>query len=243
MNKKLQKITVILTGIVLISIVLFISGIIPEPHFTTKPTQFTTPSSIQWGTFTQLSNTNYGTHINIYYISWYGCPFGAADSWAFHLYLKNIGYKQHYSNAKDIYPNTPGLLFTDGFSNNTLTFTPIYLYNQTMTGNTLNQTITGSLLTYGLNTLSQKLPQSIYTLEKEVMTIIPTSPFNQPSGIKMQHINTNIIITGPNGAWVLNGAFYNPDLLKGLSTNTVLNGNYSFINNGELEISNIIKGE
>ena len=136
-KKRRLQLTLFPTMAVLIVIVLIAGGILPigNPfNNSSHPSSFSPPQVLPWGSFAQISDSNFGSHVNIYYVSWYGCPFGAADSWGFYLALQHYGNvsmaypSTHYSNAKDIYPDTPGLIFYQRMITNNLTFTPIYRY-------------------------------------------------------------------------------------------------------------------
>lgn len=176
--------------------------------------------NIQWGSFTKISSQNYGDVTHIYYISWLGCPIGAADSWAFYLALSQYGnisssVTPHHSDPNDQPANVPGLLFGN-FTVGGIVFSPYYVYNQY-----LNVSISGIPLTrsntvqVGLGELQSSLPAQIFTLEKSAMQTAPTegmpgAPYAMPSSTYLGHINTNIIITGSKGAWILNGPLYSP---------------------------------
>lgn len=227
-RKRKLQLTIFPTMAVAIVLVLIVGGIIPLGGIPHTSNNFTPPDELPWGSFIQISDVNFGSQVNIYYISWYGCPYGAADSWGFYLALQHYGNVSltypytHFSNANDIYPNTPGLLFTHSVSYGNVNFDPIYLYNQTMTGTISNTPITGSLLSYGLNQTNAELPTLVAALEKDSMTTVPTQGFNgEATGIANGHVNTNVIITGSHGAWILNGALYNPSDLKGQSATTL----------------------
>ena len=211
-----------------IAVMLLMTGIISVPvfHSASNSSIFSPPSQIPWGKFVQVSNENFGSHINVYYISWYGCPIGAADSWPFYLALSNDGnlspfVSGHYSYSGDSFPNTPGLIFSP-FSVGNVHFHPYYVYNQTM-GSPSNSPINGSKLSFGMIELKSELPSPIYSTEYSAMETIPTSGFNgEPSGMVNHHVNTNVIITGPNGAWLLNGPLFSPGVLSGLTPSQIL---------------------
>ena len=232
------------TAIVIV-IVLVGSGVIPI-HIPQDRSQFSPPSTMPWGKFVQVSNKDMSSGITIYYVSWYGCPIGATDSWAFYLALEHFGNASltypvpHYSLSTDAYPNTPGIIFTHSTSFANISFVPIYAYNQTMTGTVSNQPYPGTLLTYGLSVTKSSLPSSVYSLEYDMMETVPTQGFNgQAAGLANGHINTNAIITGPKGAWALIGPLFSPSKLEGQSSSQLLNGealNNTYILNGETAV-------
>ena len=208
-----------------ITVMLLVTGVIPVSAFHTG-TNFSPPSQIPWGKFVQVSNENFGSRINVYYISWYGCPIGAADSWPFYLALSHDGnlssfVSGHYSFSGDSFPDTPGLIFRP-FSEGNVNFHPYYVYNQTM-GSPSNSPINGSKLSFGMIELKSELPSPIYSMEYAAMEEVSTSGFNgQPSGVASGHVNTNVIITGPKGAWLLNGPLFSPGVLSGLTPSQIL---------------------
>ena len=249
-KKKIFRGAVFPSVAVIIAIVLVGSGIIPV-HIPQDKSQFSPPSTMPWGKFVQVSNKDMSSGITIYYVSWYGCPIGATDSWAFYLALEHFGNASltypvpHYSLSTDVYPNTPGLIFTHSVALSNVSFVPIYVYNQTITGTTNNQPIEGNLLTYGLSVLQTSLPSSVFSLEYDIMKTVPTQGFNgQPSGLANGHINTNVIITGPKGAWALDGPLFTPSNLKGESATQLLNGgavNNTYISSGETAVLNAME--
>ena len=234
---------------IIIVIVLVGYGIIPL-HITQHKSQFSPPSTMPWGKFAQVSNKDMSGEVTVYYVSWYGCPIGATDSWAFYLALEHYGNTSltypvaHYSLSTDAYPNTPGLIFTHSVTFSNVSFVPIYVYNQTITGTTNNQPIQGNLLVYGLSVLKNSMPSGVYALEYDIMETVPTQDFNgQASGVANGHINTNVIITGPKGAWALDGPLFSPSELKGLSAPQLLDGgaaNNSYITSAETAVLNEI---
>lgn len=229
-RKKIFRGAVFPSTAVVIVILLVGSGIIPV-HIPQYKPQFSPPSTMPWGKFAQISNKDLSSEVTIYYVSWYGCPIGATDSWAFYLALQHYGNASltypvpHYSLSTDSFPDTPGLIFSHSVTFANVSFVPIYVYNQTITGTTNNQPIQGSLLVYGLSVLKNSMPSGVYALEYDIMETVPTQGFNgQASGAANGHINTNVIITGPKGAWALDGPLFSPSELKGLSAPQLLNG-------------------
>lgn len=217
-------------GVLIIIIIVFV-----PTHFWTRTGNqgFSAPSEITWGKFVQVSNQDYGNTTSVYFISWYGCPIGAADSWAFYSALSHFvnmsiaSPTPHYSLSSDAYPNTPGLIFHHPVSSGTMIFEPLYVYNQTLTGSATDAPFSGNPLTFGLNELASVLPPFVYSIEKDAMTTVPSSAFNgEASGTHMGHINTNVIITGHNGAWLLNGPLFSPSVLSGQNAQILMN-NYS----------------
>ena len=234
--KNIRKFLTVFSVVIVVAIVvsLFGFGVIRLP---TYQQPFTAPSTVPWGSGEQISSSNYGSNITIYYFSWLGCPLGATDSWAFYeavsSYLGNSNtinqhISLHTSSAADVYPNTPGLIFS-AFHDANIVFDPIYVYNQTMTGTINNQPITTSqLVGAGIYEINASVPADVAQLEYHYMIQVPIQGTTSSSFFHFQvpHVNTNIIITGPHGAWIFNGALYNPSILSGLSPSYV----YSHLN-------------
>jgi hypothetical protein len=152
-------------------------------------------------------------------ISWAGCPLGASLSWPLYFSLEqhgNVSYYTGHSDPSDSYPCTPGLIFTNYTSSN-INATFVYLYNDNLSGSFNNTTITGNLVTYGLNELKADLPQPYYHMAKKYTTQewIAGGYFSTSAdSVKPHHINTIIIISGSKGTYVLNGDLYSPSIIS-----------------------------
>ena len=180
---------------------------------------------------------------HIYFISWYGCPIGADNSWVLYSLLnstKNVSsdVELHKSIA-----GTPGLLFLNGTSNYgenisfqyagvPFTFTSLYLYNQTMTGTVYNHTMNSSnRVNYGLSLLKGNLPATVYQIAKtwETQVGVENKTIKNRTGTwsaMTGHLVTMLIVTGPDGTFVHFWFMY-PSLSKNVSSLTV----YTHLNN------------
>lgn len=215
----------------IISMIIIIVGIVIYFHVSNSNINSSntdiTATSISWGSFTKISDYN-SANVKIYYFSWYGCPIGATDSWEFYNVLSNYGnisgyVSTHYSDPNDLYPNTPGLIFTESFSIGGISFHPVYVYNQYMNATTSGAYISPQkLLSTGISEINSTVPHEIAHFEYFAMYTIPTSYFGKPSGVENGHINTNVIIVRPNGTWILNGPLFNPIELAGLNPTALL---------------------
>ncbi len=231
-KQNLNKIVSIVIVVVVVATVggLFGFHVIKFPSVGNSKPSFSAPTSTPWGSGEQISDSSFGSNIHIYYISWYGCPFGATDSWAFFLALNsylgtnlsNHGWTTlHTSVAGDVYGSTPGLLFS-GFSYKNVVFQPVYVYNQTMKGTTSNVSISPShLVSKGLSEINNTIP-AVSSLEYKYLYQLPIYGKTVSSFLQFStpHVNTNIIITGPNGAWLFNGPIYNSSTLRKISSST-----------------------
>ncbi len=175
---------------------------------------FNEPSSITPDAYYKVSNKDLLSNGSsaIFFVSWYGCPIGATDSWPLYYIMnstENIrnDVSLHTANPTDIYANQPGLLFNKDITfttnGNKFTFYPLYIYNESMTGTVHNTPIKNSdLVSYGLNKIKADLPSGVYNLfAKYESTIASGTP---------KHISTTIVITGPKGAYILNAFMYIP---------------------------------
>ena len=154
----------------------------------------------------------------VYFISWYGCPIGATDSWALYYAMNSttdiyshVAYHQAYN--RDIYANAagtagqPGLLFKGVFNfqnhGKTVTFYPLYMYNQTMTGTVNNGKINESLASYGLSLINSTFPSAVAKMFNKYASDITFKG----------HLTTSFIITGPHGAYIFNSFMYDGGIL------------------------------
>lgn len=223
MKRKTRNAVLALAAIIVVIIV--VAAVIRVLQLSNPPSGAAQP--LQWGSFTMVSDVDFGPAVHIYYISWLGCPIGAADSWAFYVALSSLGnisahVEPHYSDPYDSPSNIPGLVFNGTFSLQGIVFQPVYVYNEFM-----NATVNGSfiprnsLVSAGLEELNRSLPAAVYSIEYSAMMKIPTEGMGTspplPSAPVLGHINTNVIVTGSKGAWVLTGPLLDPADLSGLS--------------------------
>ena len=146
----------------------------------------------------------------IYYISWYGCPVGATDSWPLYYAMnssENISsmVTLHRSSPTDLFANNSGLLFNKNitFKNagTKFTFYPLYMYNQTMTGTIHNKSLSSSArISYGLSLINKTFPSSVAKIFNKYSSDISFK----------EHLETTFIITGPHGTYIYNLFMYNP---------------------------------
>lgn len=161
----------------------------------------------------KVSNIDYAQNnsVQVYFISWYGCPNGATTSWPLYLALKKFGnliVEPHYSiNEPDLGSAIPGLLFLNytPYSNySNVYFHPIYIYGQY-----LNETINGTPITtnavlYGLKELKALVPEWVYNLTVfyELNQTLPNLGKPIAYAGNPPHLVTILIISGPGGTWV-----------------------------------------
>lgn len=172
----------------------------------------------------------------VYYITWDGSPTGDAGSWAVYDFMHTNKYDGTVNLSQSMdkyeYNNTPGIIF-NGTENydvhygkiNTI-IVPVYLYGENLTNSTT--------VSSGLKTLKADVPASIYNEVKSYTTeaIVDglSIPSDNMSGIP--HINSVTIITGPAGAYLLNGYIVDPVDLSNIAPQTVLNDVNNNTNDG-----------
>lgn len=212
-NKFLKSRQFVFGVIALIIIVVIVIIAVTNPFFA-PPASISPDKYYKISDHDLLSNGSTG----VYFISWLGCPIGATDSWALYYAMNSttdiyshVEYHEAYN--KDIYANAagtagqPGLLFRGTFNfqynGKTVTFYPLYMYNQTMTGTVTNGTISGTLASYGLSLIKAKYPTGVVNMFSRYASDITYKG----------HLETTFIITGPHGAYILNSFMYNPSVL------------------------------
>ena len=149
----------IVTIIVVVAVILSFAYVIPTLEKPKKVLELSTYEKVSSSDL--LSN---GAN-HIYFISWYGCPIGADNSWVLYSLLNST---TNGNVSKDVVlhrsiANTPGLLFLKGIPSDfplngnpygnfmenisfscagvPFTFTSLYVYNQTLTGTPYNQSM------------------------------------------------------------------------------------------------------
>ncbi len=119
------------------------------------------------------------------------------------------------------------------------------MYNDTLTGNSKNNSISGNLVSYGLKELKNELPNNLYNIVKKYTTqeLISGGFFQTSSdSVKPHHINTIIIIQGVKGTYLLNGGLYSPSEISNYNDTYLLHNseNISYIGNVCATINNYI---
>ena len=179
----------------------------------------------------KVSNTDYasGNSVEVYFISWLGCPYGASDSWALYealshygqinatpIYSDSEGIPEYVNSFQTITSEVPGLQFTSPFKpNSTVQFHFIYLIGRIFTNNNSFSLLNGTILTYSgdsivnfeLNELKQEAPSWVYNLITQYQ--INENPPGSTEPIAYEgnppHIASTIIITGPKGTYMMIG--------------------------------------
>ena len=259
----IPKIVVVVIGVALIITVLYFAGYLP--HFNSannNQPSFTPPTSIPWGSFTEISNTNFAGsgQENIYFITWVGCPIGASVSWSLNYalsqYVSNTYATPHYSDPNEgKLASLPGLLFSDSFTfthnGEKVLFDPVYMYNETLFAYANNTPIASSnLISAGMSVVNSSMPSGISALVYKYTNLVNInniSPYAPSATLSTpHHMNTVLVITGSFGTYMLNGQIYNPLNIKGIPYQDLVNAesngyaSYSYISQGANTIINII---
>lgn len=191
----------------LIALVIVIASLVYAVVYQANMPNFA-PGSV--GKIFKVNSINYSGNnsVQVYFISWYGCPNGATSSWVLYLALSkfgNVSVEPHGSRFYlQFHSAVPGLIFTGFMPNSTVYFHYVYMYNQylnaTATGIPINNTVQAIKL--GLDTVKNSTPSWVYNIvyyyqieDKLVSTGNGSIAFS--SG----HLVTMGIITGPKGTY------------------------------------------
>ncbi|MBB5254772.1 DUF929 domain-containing protein [Sulfurisphaera ohwakuensis] len=157
----------------------------------------------------KVNNINYAGNntVQIYFISWYGCPNGAASSWVLYLVLSKYGIVNVKPHTSKFVPRLdsaiPGLIFLNYTPKSNVDFHFIYLYNEY-----LNETVTGipisgdQAIYLGLQELKSEVPNWVYkivyfyNIEDKLVNLS-----NGSIAFAYKHLVTTCIITGPKGTY------------------------------------------
>ena len=224
--KAMQISKKLLYGIISIVVVVIVlaAGLIIYPHLSNGNNRVVLSKYIKISDSDVLSDGQ----SHIYFISWYGCPIGADNSWVLYKFInssKNIVSDVELHTSME---GTPGLLFLNGsgrqgenisfrYAGRAFTFTSLYMYNQTMTGSVYNQPISSSSrVSFAFSVLQDNLPNSVYEAAKKWQTQVPIVNNTTESiaawctyhGLPM--LVTMLIITGPDGTVIHFWYMYKP---------------------------------
>ncbi len=178
--------------------------------------------------FVKVSNQDYASSpdtVEVYFVSWEGCTYGAAQSWPLYLALSHYGKVNATPNWSDpeplLTPNgsvsapmqVPGLLFQSFEPNGSVRFHSFYMigrifYNGTfsLTNGTVIPYSGDSIVTLEQQELQKDVPSWVYDLivKYELETPVGQYPDLADAG-NPPHLATVLLITGPNGTWMIIG--------------------------------------
>ena len=247
-NKTFMKFATIAVAFILIAVILVASGLVPLSQYTgfTGSNNSNIPLSyIQSSTFTQISNGNVenNNQVNIYIVSWRGCPIGAAESWIWYNYFgqsNSTGYitsSNHTSSPFDVTPVVPGLLFTNStfqIGKIHINFNIFYVYSENLpplldrNQAFVNQEI-NTLKSASVKNFPQQAVNDFVTYQTYVPTTINFhngSTKTEPLANYAGHLTTCIIISGNNGTFFLEGSLLHIQSFEGIPPSYMLNNSY-----------------
>jgi len=188
-------------------------------------------SQVTPGKWIKITNQDFApaNKTEVFLDGWIGCHVAAMDSWLIYYVLSHYGvnftYEFHTSDPYRVPPNVPGLIF-EGYKapkSSPIMFDWIYMYNEYLNETTLptlepmNYTISPSIATYdGLMELKDFAPQWIYNIAITYNVPI-VGQFKSPP-----HVVTMLVVTGPNGTWLLLGPSYPPSAIAKLTPEQVM---------------------
>lgn len=210
----------------LVFAIIIILGAFIAYHYFITPTR-----AIPFGQFIKVSNEDYAPpgKVAIYVQSWIGCPVGAAASWDLYKLLSHYGkveYYTHYSDPLDkAAPSIPGLIFLNFTPNSSLIFHIAYTYNEYLNATPNGTPIaTSQLIQVGEKELIQAFGQQIAGIIIKYETQVPVASLGKPSALAVSppHLNFAILVTGPNGTYILTTPLVNPKTLEGYNISYVM---------------------
>jgi len=224
----------------LVLVIIIIGGVLVLFHFSYNISSSLTPASkssllqntIPAGTFVKVNDQDYAPPGKVIVVeqSWYGCPVGAAASWAIYNVIKNYGnvsFQFHYSDPDHSPANIPGLIFTGFKSQGELEFYIAYVYNEYLNASYNGTPIpTDQLIPEGEQILTEELETMGVPNATQVASIIihyevnvTVSNYGKPAAlyVKPPHLNFAILISGPNGTYIVDTPIVNPTTLEGYS--------------------------
>ena len=243
-------VTIVVAVIVIVAVLIF-SGVFNSA--------FTGGGSyvVHGGTFIKISSSDVSSSngVNIYFLSWQGCPIGASDSWIIYNYVhtqdpslsnSTIYKEMHFSDPDESPTNIPGLLFNNfsyTLSGINYNFHVIYVYGEYLP-------LDGqSSINQGESVLEKNFPSSISSLflkyETHYDTKIRTSTnqiIYEPLANYAGHLTSSLIITGPSGTYYAEGELYNPSTIAKIQPGILINelSQFSGITAGTSELGTAI---
>ena len=228
-SRKLLLMPVIVLVIFIVILVSYDYGLFSTVKSTPTGISVNPLPYLEPGYFAKISNSNVGSQgtVSVYFLSWYGCPIGAAESWIIYnftrQYFQGTGYikdSNHTSDPAVAYPGTPGLIFgnyTMTYSGLHYSFNSAYVYGEYVNGS--------GLIGSGSQIMNASFPHSVSTVLYQFETQVPlgTNISAQPSAIREGHLTTAILVSGNNGTYIVEGSIFSPGALEGYTPNQVRN--------------------
>jgi len=187
-----------------------------------------TGGSLPFLQFVKVSNKDYASSPNtveVYLISWEGCPYGATQSWPLYLALSHYGKVNATPNWSDPEPlptpngglsapmQVPGLLFQSFEPNGSVRFHFLYMigriypnYTFSLPNGTVIPFSGDSIATFEQQELQKDVPGWVYDLMVKYELETPVGQYpNLVEAGNPPRFPTTLIITGPNGTWMIIG--------------------------------------
>lgn len=193
-DSKLIYIPFIVLGVLIVALIGFTS--FSHPVFSPSSSFSSSPAPFK---FFQVNTQNYAGNdsVQVFFISWYGCPYGATDSWALYKTLSQYGNIQAtpgHSISEPNIPYIPSLWFTSFKPNSSVYFHYLYMYNEylnaTPSGIPINPE-NGSAVIVGLQEIKDNLSYApwIYNIieQYEVDTPLVSSSSGLMIPLPIQH--------------------------------------------------------
>nr|AKI85262.1 hypothetical protein [uncultured organism] len=200
---------------VILAIVIGLFIALPYVHSSNTPSSISsTQNNGPLFDLVKISNVGYANTTQVYFISWYGCPYGATLSWPLYTALQdygNVSVVTHYSITEPDIDNgsqgVPGLIFTGFNSTSNVTFHFLYIYNQNLTATPSGVPLNNNAVSIGLQEIKDNEPYFVYNIiyQYEVNETLPGLLTPIAYGGHPPHIASALIITGPKGTWLLIG--------------------------------------
>ncbi|ABP95656.1 protein of unknown function DUF929 [Metallosphaera sedula] len=182
-------------------------------------TSVSTSAQSAFTNLVKVSSTDYAPNgtTQVYFISWYGCPYGATLSWPLYVALSNYGNLTvipHYSVAEPDLANgapIPGLLFQRFTPSSNVQFHFYYIYNQYLNATPSGQPVNNAdRVQVGLNELENMTPSWVVNLVEqyqlsETQVVYNGNQVPIAMGSSEPHLVTTLIISGPGGTWIMLG--------------------------------------
>ncbi|QKQ99187.1 DUF929 domain-containing protein [Metallosphaera tengchongensis] len=183
-----------------------------------RPSDVSQQTQSAFTNLVKVSSTDYASSgkVEVYFVSWYGCPYGATLSWPLYVSLEHygvVGVTPHTSLTEpglSSYP-IPGLIFQNFTPSSNLDFHFYYIYNQYLNETVSGQPLDGKGVQLGLQELSQEAPNwlvnliSEYQLNRTLVALPNGSQAPIAFASETPHLVTTLVITGPGGTWILLG--------------------------------------
>lgn len=243
-------VTIVVAVIVIVAVLIF-SGVFNSAFIGGSS------NVVQSGTFIKISSSDVSPSngVNVYFLSWQGCPFGAADSWFIYNYFhtqdpslsnSTIYKEMHFSDPEENIPgitgsnHIPGLLFNNfsyTLSGINYHFHVIYVYGEYLLSHGPSEVSQGS------SVLKANFPSSVSSLFLKYETQYPTAGLNGHAIANYAgHLTSSLIITGPSGTYYAEGELDNPSPIVNIQPGVLINelSQYSSITTASSELGTAI---